>query len=116
MPNGLTETEARLTAGVTDSAAEQELVYEPFYQIQVSGGPLLSRLILSVEKTEDGQTIVADELLSTYGVGDTVREALDEFMSMLLDYYEELSESRVDLSRFLSRQLHILERVLGETH
>ena len=85
-------------------------------QIRVFGGPLLQPLILEVEEVDNGQTLVADDLLSTYGVGDTVDEAVAEFLEMLLEYRHELHESRAELSRELRLQLRILEFFLGHLH
>ena len=116
MPNGHTEAAFRFPVGGSHSSAPNEVAYKPLQQIRVSGGRLLRPLILTVEETEDGQTVVADELLSSYGVGDTVEEAVDEFLEMLFDYYSELHQSRDELSRFLLRQLRVLEYFLGPLH
>ncbi len=82
-------------------------------RMRVTGGALLSPLEITVERTEDGQAVVADELLSSYGVGDTVPEAVGDLLDMMLDYYSELHESRHELSQHLQRQLYMLRYFLG---
>jgi hypothetical protein len=54
--------------------------------------PLLVRL----EKNEDGSFVVSDEVFVVYGVGDTEREALQDYLVSLVDYYELLAERAIE--------------------
>lgn len=110
------EQEAAIRMGATDSLTPSYKARRPEYQIQLRGGPLVSSLDLSVEEIEDGQVLVADDLLSTYGVGDTVGEAVVELLEMFVDYHAELDASRGSLSSFLLRQLRIRDYCLGPLH
>ena len=105
-PSGISSSHD--SAPVPSAAASQ--------QIQIYGGPLLHPLVLEVEEVELGQVLVSDGLVSTYGVGDTLGEAVDEFLEMLLDYHRELDESRGELSRSLREELRVLEYFLGQLH
>lgn len=82
-------------------------------QYRLSGGPFLHPLLVTVEEIEDDQFLAADELLSSYGVGNSVDEAIDDLITMLSEYHAELVESRHHLSRHLRQQLRLLTHFLG---
>jgi hypothetical protein len=46
-------------------------------------------------------------------VGNTPQEAIDDFVSMLLDLYKELSESEEVLSAYLNNQFERLHAILS---
>jgi isopenicillin N synthase-like dioxygenase len=46
-----------------------------------------------------------------YGVGPTVEEAMDDYRSALVEYYETLEEDANRLAKHLREQLELLRRV-----
>ncbi len=117
MQSSQTEATLRYPSGISSSSQGSSFrPAEPIRRIQVFGGPLLQPLILEVEDAGNGQTLVADDLVSSYGVGDTLGEALEEFLEMLLELRQELDESRGELARPLAEQLRILDFFLSPLH
>lgn len=76
------------------------------------GYSLTQPIMLDVEITRQGQFIVSNSTLETYGVGETPQEALEEFSSMLLDFYHELVDSEENLSVHYRRILQRLRSYL----
>lgn len=61
----------------------------------------------------DGDTtIVHDELFPVYGVGDNQEEAIEDYISMLFDLFEDLTASEGVLSDYLLHQLLDLRKVV----
>ncbi len=71
------------------------------------------QMILDVQIGEAGEIIVSYSRLHTYGVGQDLSEATEEFVSMLVDLYEELSASEGILSQHLQGQLNLLRAVFS---
>ena len=68
-------------------------------------------IILSVQHT-DGYILVSDYRFNIFGTGQSLNEAFDEYSSMLVDYYQELTRSECELSEYLKEQLTKLESIL----
>ena len=70
---------------------------------------------LIVSKTEHGKHLVTDahSEFNVYGVGNKLDDAVDEFVSMMLDLYEELVDSEPLLSRNLRSQLRLLRQIIS---
>ena len=114
MLNLRTEYELKYPTGWADSAPEQIESPEQIEQYQISGRLFVSPVLASLERTAEGQFVMSEELLNCYGVGDTIEEAAEDLISMLLEYHAELSEARKQLSRYLRRQLEMLDYFLGQ--
>ncbi len=96
------------------SSSADDYPYEPHPVVFRVQGPGLKRpLLLSGQEIDAGQTMVCDEILSAYGVGDSLDEALEDFLDMLFETRAELDQSRSELSQHLAHQLHMLEYFLG---
>jgi hypothetical protein len=68
---------------------------------------------MTVEWDED-HYLVSDETVNMYGTGTTVEEAMAEYRSMLVEYYEGLLDQPESLSPRLKRHLTLLHRVFEE--
>lgn len=80
-------------------------------RIEFTNYRLLQGMWLSIE-TSGSEFVVSEPDLSLYGVGATIGEAIDEFVGMLIDLYDELSDSENVLSCSLRRQLEYLRSVI----
>lgn len=108
------QDELRYPEAVSDSSSAEEVkVQSRAEQFKVMGGPFLHPLLVTVERLEGDQVLVADELLNCYGVGDTLEEATEDLASMLFEHQADLAESRNQLSSYLRRQLNMLNYFLG---
>ncbi len=74
---------------------------------------LLCPIELEVEKGEGGESIVFNHHLGTCGAGRTLQEAIDDYQSMLLDLYRELTDSEAILSRHLRERLDYLRTLIA---
>jgi len=70
-------------------------------------------LLLSIETDASGATVVSESQFNMYGIGDTLEDAIADFVSMLIDYYKELTESESELSCHLRRQALALRRIIA---
>lgn len=52
------------------------------------GWTLLSPLILRVEREDDGWFVVSDDIFDLYGDAATLRAAVRQYISSLIDHYE----------------------------
>lgn len=77
-----------------------------------SGFPFRTGYDLSLEKPEDHQYIVSDDLFGSYGVGETEEEALTDFLVALSESYEELEQDEDRLSDALKDRLQVLRHFL----
>lgn len=92
----------------------------PYPNMALSGeimpGWLLNHpLLLEVEIGEEGEYIVSYDAFDTYGVGDTPQEAAEDFISMLIDLYEELDSDEDVLSSYFQTQLERLRQILSRS-
>jgi hypothetical protein len=71
-------------------------------------------IILNVERTEEGYWLANNPDVLTYGTGDTVKDAVEDFQSMLVDLFLELVESEDILAPDLLQQLEYLRSFLVE--
>lgn len=76
---------------------------------------LVRPILLTVQHGESGKLVVSDSHAHMYGVGESLGEALSDYESMLLDYFEDLAQNRDAISDYLSKQLawmlEVIERV-----
>lgn len=61
---------------------------------------------------EDGFAVATSERFDAYGTGDDAQAALAELASMLVDEYQELSNSDVPLSNYLRLKLQALNTLI----
>jgi len=66
----------------------------------------------SVGKSED-QFLVTDEIVPLYGVGPTPEEAMADYRSVVVEYYESLEEDSENLGPVLREQLEALRRLFS---
>lgn len=95
-----------------DSAWHFDLAVNSRLRVYLSGRPFKVPLSLDLEKTDDGSYLLSEELLGSYGVGATLKEAEEDFLSMIFDLYSELEKDEERLSDALTRQLQILRYFL----
>ncbi len=98
---------------MTDSVTNRAEPREHLDQFRVTGAAFRHPLLVSMEQIEDGQVLVADELLSCYGVGDSPEEAVEDLAVMLMEHQADLAEAPDKLSAHLRRQLRMLDYFLG---
>ena len=67
-----------------------------------------SRFQVQLENTESGLWLATNPNIATHGVGETLESAIDDFMSMLFDLYEELLDSEDVLAPHLLDELDYL--------
>lgn len=67
---------------------------------------------LTVKRCDDGQYLVADDLPATHGIGQTVRAALDDYLSALNDHWTDLRANEGRLAPRLAAQLDYLNELL----
>ncbi len=71
---------------------------------------IADKLSPTVGKTED-RFLVCDEIIPLYGVGDTPQEAMEDYRSVVIEYYEGLEEEADELDSALKKQLEILRQI-----
>lgn len=64
---------------------------------------VLKPIPIKVSQTESDEYIVADDLFSCYGVGESVTEALADYEAMVVCFYEDIVEWEGDLSQHLEQ-------------
>lgn len=76
---------------------------------------LVRPILVSVQYGESGKLVTSDSHVHMYGVGESLDEALADYESMLLDYFEDLAQNHDAISDYLSQQLawmlEVIERV-----
>ena len=55
--------------------------------------------------------LAMDNVIPLYGVGPTAREAMDDYRSVAVEYYESLEEDAAELGEPLQHQLDILRQI-----
>lgn len=74
----------------------------------LSGWAIVQPLTLNVEKEEDGTQVVSDDIFLVYGNGDTQGEAIRDYVSSLVEYFQLVEEgARTEL--FDKKQLIVLQ-------
>jgi len=81
-------------------------------EIDTPGYKLLRGVVLNVEM-DSNDIVVYEANLNLYGVGNNVNDAVNEFVSMLVDMFEELVETEGILSYQLRRQLDYLRSIIA---
>jgi hypothetical protein len=70
---------------------------------------IVQPLVVNLERGEDGPYIASDEIFFMYGEGDSVRAAVQDYVTALIEYYGLLSSHTdaptVALFRFLQSYL-----------
>ena len=61
----------------------------------------------------DDQFLVTDDLIPLYGVGATPQEAMADYRSVVVEYYESLEEDVEELGSSLRKQLEVLRQVFS---
>ena len=79
--------------GSTVAANQETMETSPSYYLLIGnrayGWEICSPLFVKVERVNDG-FIVSESRFNVYGIAATLAESIDEFMSMLVDLFEEL--------------------------
>ena len=68
----------------------------------------------SIGKTEDNFFLLADEYIPLYGMGKTPKEAMNDYRSVVIEYYENLEKDANELDAELKHQLDILRRIFDK--
>lgn len=82
---------------------QKELLLECDYE-----GYIFRNILLNVQNA-DGLFIVSEPTTGAYGTGTTMNEAVEEFKSMFVDLFEDLTRSEKILSRILSLRLRHMQ-------
>jgi len=64
----------------------------------------------TIGRSESG-FVISDSIIPLYGVGTTPKEAMEDYRSAVVEYYESLLADRAELGETLVRQLDVLQRV-----
>lgn len=73
---------------------------------------LTSPLQIEIERSDSG-VVVSDAQSGVYGAGKTQKEAIEDFQSMFVVMFEQLSEQEANLSKALSDRLNYLRSALS---
>ncbi len=72
-------------------------------------------LFVQIEKTNDGKTFIAKiPWLDVFGLGETEKEAINDFQLSLIEDYELLKKEKDRLSNYLQEHLGDLTTILRE--
>ncbi len=74
---------------------------------------LCHEIPLKIKKTNEG-FLVSDPVTLRYGVGATLEEAKDDYICVLLEYYESLTAGEQHLAPHLKAHLQYLRTVIRE--
>ena len=66
----------------------------------------------TIGRSED-RFLVTDAVIPLYGVGPNPKEAMADYRSVVVEYYESLEEDAQELGRALREQLGLLRRVFS---
>lgn len=61
----------------------------------------------------EGQFLITDEVIPLYGVGLSPEEAMADYRSVVVEYYESLVEDADELGHALRKQLELLRQVFS---
>ena len=92
------------------SRQRQSLVQEAQTYITALDRAIAAVLAPTVGRADD-RYLVADDLVPLYGVGVTAREAMADYRSVVVEYYEDLEASAAELTNPLREQLDLLRRI-----
>jgi len=81
-------------------------------EINISGYKLKRAIVLNTQDVDD-MKMVYDSHVNLYGIGDDLQEAVNEFVSMLIDLFKELSEEEQLLSERLRNQFNYLKSIIN---
>jgi hypothetical protein len=76
---------------------------------------IVTVLAPTIGRSEE-QYLVADDSIPLYGVGATPQEAMADYRSVVVEYYESLEQDALELAPPLSHHLELLRRVMALTH
>ena len=71
-------------------------------------------LDVEIESTDDGYFIASNPEIQTYGVGNTHQEATSDFLNMLVDLFQELTDSEDVLAPHLLKELTYLRGIVSQ--
>ena len=66
----------------------------------------------TIGRSED-QFLITDEIIPLYGVGPRPEEAMADYRSVVVEYYESLEEDAEELGRSLQEQLDLLRQLFS---
>jgi hypothetical protein len=81
-------------------------------KVNISGYKLNRAIVLSMQDVDD-MKLIYDSYLNLYGIGNNIQEAINEFVSMLIDLFEELSDDEKNLSENLKDHYNYLKSILS---
>jgi hypothetical protein len=59
----------------------------------------------------EGQFLVTDDVIPLYGMGPSPEEAMADYRSVVVEYYESLEEDAEELGHALRKQLELLRQI-----
>lgn len=59
------------------------------------------------------QYVALDDVIPLYRVGSTAKESIDEYKSVVIEYYESLEENETQLSDWLKEQFLTLRQIFA---
>ena len=78
-----------------------------------AGWEIVKPFPLVIEQTEDGRILVSEDLFLMYGIGDTLDDALRDYETALMEYYDLISWDAADgdpptqaLFQYLQQYVH----------
>lgn len=63
---------------------------------------------IQIEEDKDG-FIVSDDIINMYGIGDTIENAIEDYKSTIIEYYDFLVAEEVNLAKHLKEHLDYLK-------
>ena len=80
--------------------------------IQALDQAIIQVLSPAIGKSDD-QFLVTDDVIPLYGVGVSPEEAMADYRSVVVEYYESLEEDAEELEQALREQLRLLRQVFS---
>ena len=66
---------------------------------------IIQPLLITIERGDDDSFIASDDVFAMYGLGDDISEAIQDYISVLTEYYEVLSSHSDEPSISLFQRL-----------
>ena len=94
-------------------ACVQVRLYTEATQVQAALDRAIAVIIEPTIARNADAFLMRDEKIPLYGVGKTPQAAMDDYRSVIVEYYETLEADADHLGEILSKQLAILRKVFA---
>ena len=78
----------------------------------ISSHDVIFGIPVIIEYDEDNTIIITDDIINMYGVGDTITEAIKDYKSVVLSYFDDLKLNEKKLGQPLKTHLNYLKDMI----